>query len=53
MGWYIRICKRFNKKKLLIVDPKKRLKPDEILKHPWIVGEVTPRSNLPRLEKKK
>jgi hypothetical protein len=34
-----------------VVDPKKRLRPDEILKHPWIVGEVTPRTNLPNIKK--
>lgn len=38
-------------RKLLVVDPKKRLRPEEILKHPWIVGEVTPRTNLPNIKK--
>jgi calcium/calmodulin-dependent protein kinase I len=34
-------------KKLLVVDPSKRLTADGILKHPWVVGDVTPRKNLP------
>jgi len=32
---------------LLQVDPKKRFNADQILKHPWIVGDVTPRKSLP------
>jgi calcium/calmodulin-dependent protein kinase I len=39
-------------KKLLIVDPYKRLNADQILKHPWIVGDVTPRKNLPSVTAK-
>lgn len=34
-------------KNLLQVDPKKRYNADQILKHPWIVGDVTPRKSLP------
>jgi len=34
-------------KKLLISDPSKRLNAREILKHPWIVADVTPRKHLP------
>jgi Protein kinase domain. len=36
-------------KKLLCVDPKKRLSPNDILSHAWIVGDVTPRKNLTSL----
>jgi len=39
-------------KKLLVVDPYKRLNADGILKHPWIVGDVTPRKNLPTVSAK-
>jgi len=39
-------------KKLLVVDPYKRLDADGILKHPWIVGDVTPRKNLPTVSAK-
>lgn len=39
-------------KKLLVVDPSKRLNADGILKHPWIVGDVTPRKNLPTVSAK-
>jgi serine/threonine protein kinase len=39
-------------KKLLVVDPYKRLNADQILKHPWIVGDVTPRKNLPSVTAK-
>jgi len=38
--------------KLLNVDPKKRLRSDEILAHPWMVGDVTPRKNLPNITDK-
>jgi len=31
----------------LVVEPSKRLNADQILKHPWVVGDVTPRKNLP------
>ena len=33
-------------KNLLIVDPTKRFNADQILKHPWVVGIVTPRKAL-------
>jgi len=36
----------------LVVDPAKRLNADGILKHPWIVGDVTPRKNLPSVTAK-
>jgi len=39
-------------KKLLNVDPEKRLKSDDILSHPWMVGDVTPRKNLPNITSK-
>jgi serine/threonine protein kinase len=28
-------------KALLVVDPSKRMTPDELLKHPWVQGETT------------
>jgi calcium/calmodulin-dependent protein kinase I len=39
-------------KKLLNVDPEKRLKSDAVLSHPWMVGDVTPRKNLPNITSK-
>ncbi len=33
-------------RKILVVDPKARLTSDQILVHPWIVGEKTPRKHL-------
>jgi len=39
-------------KKLLVVDPSKRLNAEGILKHPWVVGDVTPRNNLPTVTAK-
>jgi serine/threonine protein kinase len=33
-------------KKILQVDPKKRLNAEQILANPWIVGEKTPRKPL-------
>lgn len=38
--------------KLLTVDPKTRLNADQILAHPWIVGDVTPRKNLPTVSQR-
>lgn len=52
-------CKRNNDvlaqdliKKLLCADPRKRLKSDQILSHPWMVGDETPRKNLPNITDK-
>jgi len=39
-------------RKLLVVDPSKRLTADEILEHPWVVGEMTPRKMLPNVTDK-
>lgn len=39
-------------RKLLVTDPAKRLNADGILKHPWIIGDVTPRKNLPTVTAK-
>eukprot|EP01017_Pseudomicrothorax_dubius_P041625 TRINITY_DN6676_c0_g1_i12.p1 TRINITY_DN6676_c0_g1~~TRINITY_DN6676_c0_g1_i12.p1 ORF type:complete len:170 (+),score=43.44 TRINITY_DN6676_c0_g1_i12:645-1154(+) len=36
-------------RKLLVVDPRRRFKAEEILSHPWIIGDVTPRKNLPQV----
>ena len=33
-------------KKILVVDPSKRLTAEQIMKHTWIVGEKTPRKIL-------
>jgi calcium/calmodulin-dependent protein kinase I len=37
---------------LLILDPTKRWDSDKILAHPWIVGEKTPRKQLPNVTNK-
>ena len=37
---------------LLILDPTKRFDADKILAHPWIVGEKTPRKQLPNVTNK-
>ena len=34
-------------KKLLTVDPQRRLDADGIMAHPWIRGEGTPREEMP------
>ena len=39
-------------KNLLVVDPTKRYDADKILAHPWIVGEKTPRKQLPNVTSK-
>jgi serine/threonine protein kinase len=36
-------------KSLLIRDPHKRLNAEQLLSHPWIVGEGTPRKELPNV----
>jgi len=37
---------------LLVVDPSKRFNADQILSHPWICGEKTPRKQLPNVTDK-
>jgi len=37
--------------RLLVVDTKKRLDADGILKHPWVVGDKTPRTHLKLVSK--
>jgi len=39
-------------KGLLHVDPKKRMNADQILEHPWVLGEMTPRKILPNVTDK-
>lgn len=39
-------------KKLLVPDPRARLSGKEIMEHPWIVGDVTPRKKLPQVTEK-
>jgi calcium/calmodulin-dependent protein kinase I len=39
-------------RKLLCVDPLKRLNSDQILMHPWMSGDETPRKNLPNITDK-
>lgn len=39
-------------KRILAIDPAKRLDGDAILAHPWIVGEKTPRKSLPKVTEK-
>ena len=36
-------------KSLLVVDPSKRLNAQEILDHPWVSGDATPRTELPNV----
>jgi hypothetical protein len=36
----------------LVVDPKKRMTVEEILAHPWVMGEKTPRTELPNVTDK-
>lgn len=38
--------------KLLLVDPAQRMTIDEILSYPWIVGDDTPRNELPEVQEK-
>ncbi len=39
-------------KNLLMIDPTKRFDADKILSHPWVVGEKTPRKQLPNVTNK-
>ena len=39
-------------RQILVVDPKKRLTAEEISQHPWVVGEKTPRTELPKVTNK-
>lgn len=39
-------------KSLLVVDPSKRLNAQEILDHPWVSGDSTPRTELPNVTEK-
>lgn len=39
-------------RKLLTVDPKKRPRADDILAHTWMIGDATPRKNLPNITDK-
>lgn len=39
-------------KNILVVDPKKRMTAEEILAHPWVMGEKTPRTELPNVTDK-
>lgn len=39
-------------KSLLVVDPGARLNASQILEHPWIAGESTPRTELPNVTEK-
>jgi len=38
--------------KILVKDPKKRLNAEQILSHPWMNGDKTPRTNLTYFENK-
>ena len=38
-------------KKLLVVNPSKRLSAEGILKHPWVIGDKTPRTHLANVSK--
>jgi serine/threonine protein kinase len=38
-------------KGLLVVDPMKRITPDDLLKHPWVLGEVAPKKDKDVLNK--
>jgi calcium/calmodulin-dependent protein kinase-4 len=39
-------------KSLLVIDPKARLDATQILEHPWVSGDSTPRSELPNVTDK-
>ena len=36
-------------KSLLVRDPAERLNADQLMAHPWIIGEGTPRKSLPNV----
>jgi len=36
----------------LTVDPKKRPRADDVLAHTWMIGDATPRKNLPNITDK-
>lgn len=38
-------------KSLLVVDPSKRMTPDELLKHPWVLGETNTNNDKDVLKK--
>jgi len=38
--------------RILVKDPKERLKADEILQHPWMTGESTPQKELDEVANK-
>ena len=38
-------------RKLLVVDPAKRMTPEELLKHPWITGESNTKKDADVLKK--
>ena len=37
---------------LLVIDPSARLNASQILEHPWIAGDSTPRTELPNVTEK-
>lgn len=39
-------------KAILVVDPAKRMNAEQIMAHPWIQGESTPRNSLPTVSEK-
>jgi calcium/calmodulin-dependent protein kinase IV len=39
-------------KSLLVIDPMSRLNATQILEHPWVSGDSTPRTELPNVAEK-
>lgn len=37
---------------MLVVDPSKRMTAAELLVHPWVTGETTPRNELPKFNER-